>query len=95
MNKKKLFYISGAIAVYFVFLVANAHWTLIENTLLGIIQESITIPLLAIQLIISIISFVQVLKLRFKIRSWEFWTFIISTVNFLVATGSIILYLLM
>lgn len=80
---------SGSIAVYFAFLVANAYWLNIQDKMLGAIQEALTLPLLATQLLIGIISFVQLSKGRFKTGSWAFWTFLIATVNTLTAVFSI------
>lgn len=87
---KNLFYLSCAIAVYFVLLVLNTNWLHYISTPLGVIQEMLTLPLLLIQLIIFIYFFSALAKARFKQKGYSFWTFLISFSNCILAIFSIL-----
>ena len=80
---------SISIAAYFILLVANVHWLNIQAVWIGVVQEMLTLPLLAVQLVIAIVSFVQLVKNRFQVKSYAFCAFLVAAANTLAAIASI------
>lgn len=90
MNNKILCYLSISIAAYFILLVANVYWLNIQAVWVGVVQEMLTLPLFAVQLVIAILSFVQLVKNRFQVKSYAFCTFLVAAANTLAAIASIL-----
>ena len=76
-----LFHVIWLSSVYFGLLALNHYVIQSRFVLFGIIQELVTIPLMLIQLPLFVSSFVYCVKDSFNIKSYSFWSFVISLVN--------------
>ncbi len=91
MKTKQLFYLSLIIIVYFVILITNAYIIKCENTLVRVIQEYLTLPILLSQLVILGVSIKFVMEDKFKVKTYSFWTFVLMFISSLCTFLSIIL----
>ncbi len=91
ISSKNLFFFSLGIAEYFMFLCLNTYLIKSEHLLVGIMQETCTIPMLVIQLFLLFLSLNYCIKDKFRIMKYSFWAFLISIISNLLTLGSIII----
>lgn len=91
MRNKTLFILSLSIFVYFTFLFLNSYVLKWENTIFGVFQELLTIPMLIFQVVLLVIAFKRSVKDKFAIKSLAFWSFCLMVVSSSVTLGTLIL----
>ena len=62
INNKRLFFVSVFLTIYFLFLFLNAYVLGIDGTILGFLQELLTIPLLLVLLFFLLLSIDRIRK---------------------------------
>lgn len=90
MRNKTLFILSLTIFIYFLALFLNAYVIKFENILLGMFQETLTIPMLIFQVVLLVIAFKRSVKDKFVIKNLAFWSFALMFVSTFVTLGSLI-----
>jgi hypothetical protein len=90
LNEKILFYLSVTIGVYFILLSLDAYVLKSGNILVGIIRESLTIPMLILQIILLVLAITYCIQDRFRINEYSFWAFSILIISNLLTLGSIL-----
>jgi|APEBP8051073403_1049400.scaffolds.fasta_scaffold03681_2 hypothetical protein len=66
ITNKTLFYLNLGIAFYFLLLFLNAYFFKIEGEFIGFLQELVTLPLLAIEIFLFVLSFIRFFSLKDK-----------------------------
>ncbi len=85
-----LFHASWISTCYFLLLALNYY--VIKNTAvwLGAVQELITLPIILMQLVLFAAALVYWVKDNYRIKTYAFWTMIISLCNCLAIAYSFI-----
>ena len=89
-TSKKLFFISLAVVGYFCLLYLNGYIIKSDLFIIGVIQESLTIPLIIIQFVLLVISIFCCIKDKFHVNRYSFWSLIILLANNLFVIWSFI-----
>ncbi len=90
ISDKNVFYISLVVVIYFIFLYVNSYIVKAEYVLIGVLQESLTIPMLIIQFILLIIVINRCISNKFDVKTYTFFAFIMLIVNSLFVLFSFI-----
>lgn len=88
ITNKKLFILSVVLVLYFLFLYLNMYVFHLEYTFIGIIQEVVTLPLLAILLLFLGLSLRRTISERFSLVTYAFWSFLLLMVCTTFTIGS-------
>ena len=86
LSEKIIFFITILIIGYFVFITVNQYIIKSNNFWLGFIRELITIPLLIFQIFLFLITIIQCIINKFKIKTYSFLTFIILLISIIFIT---------
>ena len=87
INNNQLFITSLIISGYFAFLFLNAYVIKLENVIIGVIQELVTIPALLILLFLFFFSIKRSIRDKFSIKEYSFWAFVVLFVMVIVTFG--------
>ena len=87
INNNQLFITSLIISGYFAFLFLNAYVIKLENVIIGVIQELVTIPALLILLFLFFFSIKRSIRDKFSIKEYSFWAFVVLFVTVIVTFG--------
>jgi len=88
ITNKQLFYLSVIIGLYFSLLFINTYVFQFDFLALGILQEVLTLPLLLLQLILLVFSFLRIYRNKFSSFGYGLWSFLILIAYSLLTIGS-------
>ena len=91
INNNQLFITSLIISGYFAFLFLNTYVIKLENVIIGVIQELVTIPALLILLFLFFFSIKRSIRDKFSIKEYSFWAFGVLFVTVIVTFGSFVI----
>lgn len=81
-NIKLFFHISWASSLYFILLALETYHVIkIDAILFGVVRELITLPLIALQLVIFIWTLIYIIKDAENRKGYMLLTFLISFIN--------------
>lgn len=81
-NIKLLFHLSWVSSFYFILVALETYGVIkIDAIIFGVIRELITLPLIAIQLVLFIWTLIYLIKNPSDRKGYMLWTFLISMVN--------------
>lgn len=87
-NDKSLFWVSAAVVSYFGFIYLNHYYFHIDLVLLGVFQEMLLIPLMALQLVLLFFSIKNLVFAKFSLRTYSFPTVCILLISSVLTWGS-------
>lgn len=61
-----------------------------ENIILGMFQETLTIPMLIFQVVLLVIAFKRTVKDKFAIKNVAFWSFVLMMGSSFATLGTLI-----
>lgn len=88
ITSKQLFALSVIIGLYFSLLCVNTYVFQFDFFALGILQETLTLPFLLLQLILLVVSFLRIYRHRFSSFGYGIWSFLILLACSLFTIGS-------
>ena len=88
---KTLFFVSLGVVGYFCLVCLNTYIVKSDFVLIGVFQEMLTLPLLLFQLVLLVLSVINCIKDKFRIKTYSFYSFIILLVSNSYFLGSLIM----
>ncbi|WOD44103.1 hypothetical protein [Hwangdonia lutea] len=88
---KTMFYTSIITSLFLLFIYLNATVFKMTFVLIGVFQELLTIPSIVAQPILLFLSLKQFIRIKFKVRSYAFYTLTVSLITTILAFGSLII----
>lgn len=90
-NDKSLFWVSAAVVSYFGFIYLNHYYFHIDLVLLGVFQELLLFPLMALQLVLLFFSLKNLIAAKFSLKTYSFPTVCILLISSVLTWGSFII----
>jgi hypothetical protein len=90
-NSKSLFWVSAAVVFYFGFVYLNHYYFHIDLVLLGVFQELLLFPLMALQLVLLFFSLKNLIAAQFSLKTYSFPTVCILLISSVLTWGSFII----
>lgn len=87
-NAKPLFWISFAVVSYFGFVYLNRYYFKIDFVLLGVFQEMMLFPLMALQLVLLFLAIKNLITVQFSLKAYSFLTVCILLTSSILTWGS-------
>lgn len=87
-NAKPLFWISLAVVCYFGFVYLNHYFFKIDFVLLGVIQEMMLFPLMALQLVLLLLAIKNLITAQFPFKTYSFLTVCVLLTSSILTWGS-------
>lgn len=87
-NDKPLFWVSLAIVSYFGFVYLNHTYFKIDFVLLGVFQEMMLFPLMALQLVLLLFSIKNLIAANFPLKTYSFLTVCVLLTSSILTWGS-------
>lgn len=78
---KIFFFVSLCVVGYFCLLCLNIYIVKSDFILIGIFQELLTLPLILFQLVLLVLSILNCIKDKFRIKAYSFWSFLVLLVS--------------
>lgn len=88
MNDKSLFWISAAVVAYFGFVYLNHYYFNIDVVLLGVFQEMLLFPLMALQWVLLFFSVKNLIAAKFSLKTYSFPTVCLLLISSVLTWGS-------
>lgn len=89
-DAKPLFWVSLAVVSYFGFLYLNHSYFKIDVVLLGVFQEMMLFPLMALQLVLLFFAFQNLVTAKFSLKNYSFPTACLLLVSSVLTWGSFV-----
>ena len=90
-GKEIIFHISIVASLFLLFIYLNSTILKLNYILIGVFQELLTIPCILIQPVLLFLSLRRFIKIKFKVKSYTFYTLILSLMTMILTWGSLII----
>ena len=90
-GKEIIFHISIIASLFLLFIYLNSTILKLNYILIGVFQELLTIPCILIQPVLLFLSLRRFIKIKFKVKSYTFYTLILSLMTMILTWGSLII----
>ena len=88
---RNIFYISVVTSSFLMMIYINAVYVKWPFVLLGVFQEMFTIPCMLTQPVLLFLALKKLFKVTFKMKSYIFFTMVISLTTIILTWGSLLL----